>query len=118
MSIELGKVICVPDPAEAAARDEVMAAAVTGEVSEVPGQPALSAGLVHPGSVLAGGLAPQPMIGGQWFDDVHRAGWRLVTDELAAGVLAPDLARWFDSIGGAVIELADTAPELTAWLDR
>ena len=26
-SIELGKVICVPDPAEAAARDEAMAAA-------------------------------------------------------------------------------------------
>src|SRR4029077_14746269 len=34
-SIALGQVICVPDPAEAAARDEAMAAAVTGEVSEV-----------------------------------------------------------------------------------
>ena len=37
LSIALGQVICVPDPAEAAARDEAMAAAVTGEVSEVPG---------------------------------------------------------------------------------
>ena len=54
LSIELGKVICVPDPAEAAARDEAMAAAVTGEVSEVPGQPGLAAGLIHPSAPLAG----------------------------------------------------------------
>src|SRR3546814_9432842 len=30
-SMELGKVICVPDPAEAAARDEAMAAGVRSE---------------------------------------------------------------------------------------
>src|SRR5207344_209636 len=84
MSIALGKVICVPDPAEAAARDEAMAAAVTAEVSEVPGQPGLAVGLVHPSSPLAGELLPQAKLDGRWFDVVHGAGWRLVTDDPAA----------------------------------
>lgn len=39
-SIELGRVICIPDPAEAAARDEAMAAAYDGGVSDVPACPA------------------------------------------------------------------------------
>ncbi len=115
LSIELGKVICVPDPAEAAARDEAMAAAVTGEVSEVPGQAALAAGLIHPSSPSAGELLPQADIGGRGFDDVHGAGWRLVTDDPAADDLEPALVAWLGSIGGAVIQVADTAPALTAW---
>jgi 2-polyprenyl-6-methoxyphenol hydroxylase-like FAD-dependent oxidoreductase len=115
MSIELGKVICVPDAAEAAARDEAMAAAVTGEVSEVPGQPALVAGLVDAGSPLAGEMFPQANIGGRWFDDVHGAGWRLVTVDPAAGELDPGLVEWFASIGGAVVQVGDTSPDLTAW---
>ena len=57
-SIELGKVICVPDPAEAAARDEAMAAAVTGEVSEVAGLPGIAAGLVHPDVAARRGAVP------------------------------------------------------------
>ena len=82
LSIELGKVICVADPAEAAARDEAMAAAVTGEVSEVPGQPGL-ARRARPtsDSPLAGEQFPQANLDGRWFDDVHGAGWRLVTDD-------------------------------------
>ena len=90
LSIELGKVICVPDPAEAAARDEAMAAAVTGEVSRgARTSPASRAGVVHPSSPLAGELFPQANLGGRWFDDVHGAGWRLVTDDPAAGDLDP-----------------------------
>jgi hypothetical protein len=115
-SIELGQVICVPDPADAAARDEAMAAAVTGEVSEVPGLPGLRAGLVHPSSPLAGEQPPQANLDGRWFDDVHGAGWRLVTDDAGARDLAPAAVDWFGSIGGAVIEVADTAPDLSAWL--
>jgi flavoprotein hydroxylase len=117
-SIALGQVICVADPAEAAERDEAMAAAVTGEVSEVPGQPALAAGVIHPSSPLAGEQSPQWNLGGRWFDDVHGAGWRLVTDDPAVHDLQPDLVTWFGSIGGAVIDLADTAADLTAWLLR
>jgi 2-polyprenyl-6-methoxyphenol hydroxylase-like FAD-dependent oxidoreductase len=118
LSIELGKVICVPDPAEAAARDEAMAAVVTDEVSEVPGQPGLASGLVHPHAPLAGELFPQANLGGRWFDDVHGAGWRLVTDDPAAADLDATLVEWFATIGGAVIEVDDTAPELTAWFGQ
>src|SRR5690606_3501849 len=50
-SVELGKVICVPDCAEAAARDEAMAAGVDG-TGPAPGLPGIEgdAGFVHPTS--------------------------------------------------------------------
>jgi 2-polyprenyl-6-methoxyphenol hydroxylase-like FAD-dependent oxidoreductase len=115
LSIELGKVICVPDPDEAAARDEAMAAAVTGEVSEVPGQPGLAAGLVHPDAPCAGELLPQANLGGELFDEIHGAGWRLVTDDPDARDIDPALADWLATVGGAVVHVAETAPELTAW---
>jgi flavoprotein hydroxylase len=118
MSIALGQVICVADPAEAAARDEAMAAAVTGAVSEVPGQPGLASGLVHPTAPLAGEQFPQGNLGGRWFDDVHGAGWRLVTDDPAARELEPAVVEWFASIGGAVVDVGDRAADLTAWFRR
>ena len=46
-SMELGKVICVPDPAEAAARDEAMAAGVGDEPAPAPGLPDIDCGF-HP----------------------------------------------------------------------
>jgi flavoprotein hydroxylase len=114
LSIELGKVICVPDPAEAAARDRAMAAAVTGEVSEAPGQPGLVAGVILDGSPLAGEQFPQAEVGGRPFDDVHGAGWRLVTDHEAAAI-EPRLAQWFATIGGCVVVVDDDAPGLADW---
>jgi 2-polyprenyl-6-methoxyphenol hydroxylase-like FAD-dependent oxidoreductase len=117
MSIELGKVICVPDPAEAAARDEAMAAAVTGEVSEVPGQPGLVAGLVHADSPMAGEQFPQFPLDGRAFDDVHGAGWRLVTDDPDAAALTPEAVDRLSALGGRVVALGDTVPELSAWFD-
>jgi flavoprotein hydroxylase len=119
-SIELGKVICVADLDEAAARDEAMAAAVTDEVSEAPGQPGLVAGLVHPESPMAGEQFPQADVDGMRFDDVHGAGWRLVTDGAAAdaAVLDPELIEWFAALGGAVVAMGDTSPALSAWFDQ
>jgi flavoprotein hydroxylase len=118
LSIELGKVICVPDAADAAARDEAMAGAVTGEISEVPGQPGLETGLIRAGSPSAGMSFPQADLGGRWFDDVHGAGWRLVTDDPAAGELDPLVLEWFRTIGGALVSIGETAPELSAWFRR
>ncbi|MFN7149449.1 MAG: hypothetical protein ACK4V6_08205 [Microthrixaceae bacterium] len=114
-SIELGRVICVADPAEAAARDEAMAAAVTGEVSEAPGQPGLDSGLLHRDAPMAGEQFPQAQIGGRRFDDVHGAGWRLVTDDPHTGDLAAEAVERLASIGGTVIAVGDTAPELSDW---
>lgn len=114
-SIELGRVICVADPSEAAARDEAMAAAVTGEVSDAPGQPGLDAGLVHLDSPMAGEQFPQVEIGGRLFDDVHGVGWRLVTDVPNVDDLADEAVEHLASIGGAVVAIGDTAPVLSAW---
>ncbi len=113
MSIELGKVICVADPDEAADRDEAMAAAVTGELSEVPGQPGLATGFVHPDSPLAGEQFPQFDVDGRPFDDVHGAGWRLVGTDAAE--LDQELTDWFAALGGAVV--TGGGPELSAWFD-
>jgi hypothetical protein len=117
-SIELGQVICVPDPDEAAARDEAMAAAVTGEVSEVADLPGIARGLVAADTALAGERFPQANVGGRRFDDVHGAGWRLVSDDRAAGALPSELVDWLASIGGTVVPVGDDAPDLTAWFAK
>src|SRR5213083_1940905 len=59
-SIELGKVICVADPAEAAVRDAAMIAAVKerGPTPPLP-TPAIGPGLLVDGDPLAGHLCPQ-----------------------------------------------------------
>jgi hypothetical protein len=117
-SIELGKVICVPDPDEAAARDEAMAAAVTGQVSEVADLPGIATGLVAAGTPLAGERFPQADVDGRRFDDVHGAGWRLVTDDPAAGELAPDLVDWLRSIDGELVAVDHSVPDLMAWFAK
>lgn len=123
-SIELGTVICVPDPVEAAARDEAMAGAWDGEVSDAPALPGIASGVIQPGSPLAGTLFPQPLIAGDatdgarhhpWrlFDDVHGAGWRLVTSDCQAEP-HPRLGAWFAGIGGTVVAV----PEMGDWFAR
>ena len=77
-SMELGKVICVPDPAEAAARDEAMALAVGDEPAPAPGLPDITTGFIHPTTPHAGRQLVQGKDRGQPFDDVHGTGWRLV----------------------------------------
>jgi len=102
-SMALGKVICVPDPDEAAARDTAMAAGVGPEPVEVPPLPGIVEGLLHPSSPHAGDVFVQGTVDGRLFDDVHGAGWRLVTlggDEIGAA-----LRKWFESIGGRVVRL-------------
>ena len=112
-SIELGKVICMPDPAAAAARDEAMAGAWDGGISEAPSLPGIASGVVCE-SPLAGELFPQGDLGGRLFDDVHGAGWRLVTAAARPDDLDPRLVGWFAGIGGTVV----AAPEMTAWFSR
>jgi 2-polyprenyl-6-methoxyphenol hydroxylase-like FAD-dependent oxidoreductase len=116
-SIELGKVICVPDPAEAAARDEAMTSSYDGGVSVAPELPGLDGGFVAAGAPLAGRLFPQAELEDGWFDDVHGVGWRLVTVDPDVARFDPDLARWFAGVGGAVVDVRDRATDLQAWFD-
>jgi flavoprotein hydroxylase len=104
-SMELGKVICVPDVAQAAARDEAMAAAVGDELMDAPPLPGLVAGLLHPSAEHAGEVWVQPLVDSRRFDDVHGTGWRLVTVDADADAVAAGTAEWFASIGGRVVPL-------------
>lgn len=113
-SMELGKVICVADAAEAAARDEAMAMVLGSEPSDVPPLPGVGAGIMHPTSPHAGELFVQGSVGGAPFDDVVGAGWRVVTVE-STGAIDPGLQAWFESLGGRVVGLVGADPVFDDW---
>jgi len=112
-SMELGKIICVPDPAEAAARDEAM---ITGAMQAgpqpVPPLPGIVDGVRFGGDPLAGELFIQGRVSdgdrSARFDDVVGGGWRLVTmDTDIAASLPAETVAWFADIGGRVVALGD-----------
>jgi flavoprotein hydroxylase len=115
-SIELGKVICVPDAAQAAARDAAMIAAVRerGSTAPVP-TPAIGPGVLVDGDPLAGHLFAQGEVRrgdaiGR-FDDVVGRGFTLVS--LAgdpASHLSPARAAFFESIRGLSARVAPGGP--------
>ncbi len=115
-SIELGKVICVPDAAAAAARDAAMIAAVKdrGPTPPLP-SPTIGPGVLAAGDPLAGQLCVQGEVrcGDRTgrFDDVVGRGWMLLSPaaDLAAH-LDPARARFFASLGGRGAHVAPGAP--------
>jgi hypothetical protein len=113
--MELGKVICVPDPDEAAARDEAMAAVVTADLSVAPDLPGIDNGVIHAGSAHAGHLFVQDTVAGRPFDDAHGTGWRLITLESEPAGLDPATDAWFASIGGQIVPLLDPGPAYVRW---
>ena len=115
-SMELGRVICVPDPDEAAARDEAMSAMVGDEVADTPPLPALDAGLIDIDSPHAGHLFVQGSVDGRLADDVFGAGWRLYTD--LASPVDPHIEHWFESIGGRIMHLGDPDSTYRRWFDE
>ena len=146
-SIELGKVICVADPAEAAARDAAMSAAVTDELTEAAELPGITTGVIHPTAPGAGLLSVHGTTAGRWLDDVYPPGWRLVSldttpnDDGNADADAdpsgnanadadrsddpcdhfgidPDQRDWFTALGGTFAVVPDPGAGLTEWFDR
>jgi 2-polyprenyl-6-methoxyphenol hydroxylase-like FAD-dependent oxidoreductase len=115
LSVELGEIICIPDPEQAAARDETMTAGVDPDrPTEPPPLPGIGQGVCLAGSPHAGQLFVQGAIavGGRRtrFDDHLGAGWRLVTQPHLAGSLDEldaELAAWFACIGGRVVAVGD-----------
>ncbi len=108
LAMELGKIICVPDPQEAAARDAAMAPLVVeGETTPVPPMPPLVDGLLASGSSWAGELFVQGRVQIDGitglFDDLLGVSWRLVATPGVATVIPIDLATWFSSIGGRIV---------------
>src|SRR5256712_104844 len=115
-SIELGRVICVADAAEAAARDAAMMAAVKerGPTPPLP-TPAIGPGLLVDGDPLAGHLFPQGEVrrgaATGRFDDVVGRGVTLLSSVAdPASRLAPELAAFFASLGGVSAHVAPGGP--------
>jgi 2-polyprenyl-6-methoxyphenol hydroxylase-like FAD-dependent oxidoreductase len=114
-SMELGGVICVSNPGEAAARDEAMAAGVGDEPAPPPGLPAITEGFIHPAAPHAGTQFVQGKDGGRLFDETHGNGWRLVALGVDVERIGADEQAWFESIGGRVVGLADPDPLFVRW---
>ena len=114
-SIDLGKIICIPDPAAAAARDKAMAPLVGPQPAAAPPLPGIEGGVTDADSPHAGSLFVQGTIGGRRFDDVHGAGWRLVTIDPEPLELDPETRRWFASIGGRVVRVPADHPVYGRW---
>ena len=126
-SMELGKVICVPDAEEAAERDASMAAArPEGDPQTPPPLPGITNGIVRPGDPLAGQLFVQGRVddggGPVLLDDLVGAGWRMVTmDPEVASAVPDEVLAWFVDCGGAVVTVAegeDIDGTYAAWFER
>ena len=130
LSMELGKVICVPDPAAAAARDEAMLAeAARQPIAKIPPLPGITEGVRLVDDPLAGQLFLQAnaTLDGRTalLDDLVGVGWRLISiDQAVAGAVPPELARWFADLGGNLITIGpsgtvqDTDGTYREWFSR
>ena len=107
LAMEMGKLICVADPAEAAARDEALISAYDGGLTDIPPFPPFTDGIVLAGTPHAGELFVQGAVerDGRRIrsDDAFGARWQLVT--LGEPTIDPELREWFAGIGGVVIPL-------------
>jgi flavoprotein hydroxylase len=106
LSVALGKVICVPDPEEARARDARMIAEARERKAPVPAQlPALGSGCLAPDCAAAGRLFVQDRVrhgaATGLFDDVVGRGFALVSPQ-ADPIERLDAAprAFFASLGG------------------
>lgn len=126
-SIELGKVICIPDAAEAAARDEFMVAALaSGQPSTTPPMPGMDTGIIDD-SPLSGTVFIQAAVGGddpRPFDDAFGVGFRLLAATPVTQRIDPALREWFAFIGGSIVEFGpggnadDTGGKYARWFEK
>ena len=129
LSVALGRVICVADPEEAAARDLRMAAEARERRAPLETQlPALGPGCFADGTPAAGQLFVQDQVraGARagLFDDVVGRGFALVSPHGDPSLgLDPELAPWFASLGGITAHVAKGGPiddlnaGYTRWFD-
>jgi 2-polyprenyl-6-methoxyphenol hydroxylase-like FAD-dependent oxidoreductase len=115
-SMALGHVICIADPAEAAARDAAMTAALrAGAQATPPPAPVLGPGAFAAGDPHAGSLFVQGRVGvgartGR-FDDLVGSGFALVArDADPRAHLDGDSAAFFTTLGGVAAQVGAGAP--------
>ena len=115
-SMELGKVICIADPAAAAARDAAMIpAARAGHLATTPPPLGIGPGVWIEGDAHAGRLFVQGRVRrGEkigLFDDVVGSGWTLISplaDPLA--LLDAETAEFFAALGGIAAQVGGHGP--------
>ncbi|MQY06281.1 bifunctional 3-(3-hydroxy-phenyl)propionate/3-hydroxycinnamic acid hydroxylase [Actinomadura macrotermitis] len=108
-SVELGRVICEPDPAAAAARDAELLAARAGDDGPVLEVQRLHGGLLHQGSAAAGDLAPNGTVtrGGRTarLDEIAGTGFVLLTSVPPETLLDPARLDLLASLGGRAVHV-------------
>jgi flavoprotein hydroxylase len=115
-SMELGKVICIADPAEAAARDAAMIpAAKEGHLATPPPPLGIGEGVSLAGDRCARQLFPQGRVRcgvtGGLFDDVIGRGWTLVSPSAdPAATLDAEASAFFSSLGGIGAHVGPNGP--------
>jgi flavoprotein hydroxylase len=114
-SVELGKLICVTDHAEAARRDAAMAPLVGAEPAAAPTPPGLSSGCISAGSPYAGEMFVQGVEHGRLADEVHGAGWRLFTVDDDASAIERGAADGFVAVDGRVVRVSTTDATYRRW---
>jgi hypothetical protein len=105
----------VPDPAEAAARDDAMATGVGKEPAPAPGLPGISSGCIHPTAPHAGTQFVQGRDGGRRFDETYGNGWRLVVLGADVERIGRNECAWFEAIGGRAVSLSEPDPLFVRW---
>ena len=116
LSVALGRIICVSDPAEAAARDARMIAEASSRSAPVDAPlPPLGPGCLADGAPAAGQLFVQDVVQHRGatgrFDDVVGRGFVLASpagDPAAA--LDRERAAWFAELGGITAHVAPGGP--------
>jgi 2-polyprenyl-6-methoxyphenol hydroxylase-like FAD-dependent oxidoreductase len=113
LSVELGRIVCVSDPAAAAQRDAAMAAAVGPDPLPAPAPPAIADGVIAAGTPGAGEAWAQDHVGGRRSDDLHGPGWRLVSIlPQVAGAVGDRLG----DLGGKVVTVPAGGGRHATWL--
>ncbi len=123
-SVELGRIICIDDPEEAAVRDRAMIASaeLSGPVGP-PALPPLGPGLLLAGDRAAGSLSVQGQIsaGGRTgrFDSLAGRGWVLYgRDADPAAGLSPEVAGWFAGLRGLTVDCSAASSPYPSWFDE
>ena len=121
MSVELGKVICVTDPGEAAGRDGFMIGLDADPARILPPlpPPTLTEGIIHCGAdgepaPGAGVLTGQPTVGYRGrtglLDEVVGVGFVLACAEDPSDALDGERRAFLDSIGARVLHVVPAGP--------
>ncbi|MGW0330216.1 bifunctional 3-(3-hydroxy-phenyl)propionate/3-hydroxycinnamic acid hydroxylase MhpA [Nocardia sp. NPDC003183] len=134
LSVELGRVVCVSDPDQAATRD---AAFREGHMPPLPPFPHLTDGILHRGidhrpTQAAGKLSVQPrahyLRRTGLLDDLIGTGWTLLSRVPPRRLeLSPEHLSWLDKLGAKVLHISqakvagaviDIDGSATRWLDE